>query len=164
MKTPQIRCGFTLLEMIMVLAVVGVFLAMGSALLYGYARLHTSAAKNLDSLTQWRDMADTWRRDVRLSNPTPIPAGRPINSATELILNPDGKPVVWKVADGKIARLSPSKNVEQSWTLGSGKSWAEFGLLHLDKTEVLVLRHGENKVTGKVIQGEYTALRGGDLP
>lgn len=164
MKSPSLRSAFTLLEMILVLAVVGVFLAMGASLLYGYARLHTNGARNLDAMTQWREMADTWRRDVRLSSPAPPLSGRPINSASEITLNPDGQLVIWKIGEDKVVRMALPKKLEKSWTLGQGKGWAEFGLLHLDKNEVLVFRHGENKINGKFVQGEYTALRGGDLP
>jgi hypothetical protein len=51
---------------------------------------------------------------------------------------------------------------EKTWNLGPGKNWLEFDTT--GSPELLVLRHGEEKVNGRLIQGEYTAWRGGDLP
>ena len=72
-RTSPARAGFSLIEVLVVLAVAGLFFAMGSALLYGYLRLNNASAYQLDSLTTWRDMADAWKRDIHLAKAAPTP-------------------------------------------------------------------------------------------
>lgn len=158
--TRRMRHAFTLLELLVVLAVVGLFLAMGSALLYGYVRLNGSSAAQLDGLTIRRDLADAWCRDVRLAKSNPVPA-RPDDKSSQILELSEGT-VVWKLENHRLVRQVSGSKTEKVWNLGPGKNWLEFDTA--GAPGLLVLRHGEVKVNGRLIQGEYTAWRGGDLP
>ncbi len=156
----RLRNAFTLLEVLVVMAVVGLFLAMGSALLYSYVRLSGATTVQLDGLTIRRDLADAWRRDVRLAKSNPAPA-KPDDKSSQVLDLPEGK-VVWKLENHRLVRQVVGTKTEKTWNLGPGKNWLEFDTT--GSLELLVLRHGEEKVNGRLIQGEYTAWRGGDLP
>ena len=157
------RRGFTLLEMLVVLAVTSLFLLMGSTLIYGLMRLQQAAAWQLDSMTTWRDMADTWRRDVRLAKAGPVPVGgNKADKIFQVFELPEGT-VTWKVESQHLVRVVTGQPGEKSWSLGPGKIWLEFSRISADKPDLL-LRHGEDRVYGRTVQGEYLARQGGDLP
>jgi prepilin-type N-terminal cleavage/methylation domain-containing protein len=153
---PPKRAAYSLLEVLVVMAVVGLFLAMGTALLYGYTKLNTASAWNLDSLTQGRDMAEAWRRDVRLAKAAPQSAKE------EMVLELPGETVTWKMRDNRMVRVVAGQKNARDWVLGPGKNWVEFA--PGNQGSLVVLRHGEERVNGRHVRGEYTALRGGDLP
>lgn len=150
------RAAYSLLEVLVVMAVIGLFLAMGTALLYGYTKLNTASAWTLESLTQGRDMAEAWKRDVRLAKAAPQ------SSKEEMVLELPGETVTWKMRDNRMVRAVTGREGGRDWMLGSGKTWIEFTPGHCP--ELVVLRFGDNRVNGRHVRGEYTALRGGDLP
>ena len=150
------RSGYSLLEVLVVMAVVGLFLAMGTALMYGFTKLNTASAWTLESLTQGRDMAEVWKRDVRLAQSAPkAPVG-------ELVLELAGETVTWKQQDNRLTRLVAGQTIGRDWILGPGKTWVEFS--PGDRPDLIVLRYGDERVNGRHVRGEFTALRGGDLP
>jgi len=153
---PPKRAAYSLLEVLVVMAVVGLFMAMGTALLYGYTKLNTASAWNLDSLTQGRDMAEAWRRDVRLAKAAPPSAKE------EMVLELPGETVTWKMRDNRMVRVVAGQKNARDWVLGPGKNWVEFA--PGNQANLVILRHGEVRVNGRHVRGEYTALRGGDLP
>jgi len=153
---PPKRAAYSLLEVLVVMAVVGLFMAMGTALLYGYTKLNTASAWNLDSLTQGRDMAEAWRCDVRLAKAAPPSAKE------EMVLELPGETVTWKMRDNRMVRVVAGQKNARDWVLGPGKNWVEFA--PGNQANLVILRHGEVRVNGRHVRGEYTALRGGDLP
>jgi prepilin-type N-terminal cleavage/methylation domain-containing protein len=159
-RTSPPRAGFSLIEVLVVLAVAGLFFAMGSALLYGYLRLNNASAYQLDSLTTWRDMADAWKRDIHLAKAAPTPL-KPNDNTAQTIDLPEGA-VVWKwEAHSLVRQIDGAKN-QKAWRLGTGKTWLEFS--SSPSKQLQFLRHGDDKVDGRKLQAEYTARVGGDLP
>ena len=92
-RTSPARAGFSLIEVLVVLAVAGLFFAMGSALLYGYLRLNNASAYQLDSLTTWRDMADAWKRkDMQVLAPRRVMPMKELRSSAELLCRFENSP------------------------------------------------------------------------
>jgi len=64
--------------------------------------------------------------------------------------------------DNRMVRVVAGQKNARDWVLGPGKNWVEFA--PGNQANLVVLRHGEERVNGRHVRGEFTALRGGDLP
>ncbi len=162
------REGFTLLEMLVVMAVLAVLISLSIALILGAVRTYDADAALYRRLHAQEEMADRFRADVAGAEAAPGRAGNFVAGASCLILRrPDRRLIVYRVAESELERLEIDGTAEERQVLPFGAGGVEVTfarggpenrLLTLSWSET---RGMEDAPVRHAI--DFTAALGGDL-
>jgi prepilin-type N-terminal cleavage/methylation domain-containing protein len=92
--------GFTLIEVLCYLAVIGLVTSMAMATLFQLIRQSSALQRNCEEIAAAVRAGEIWRADIRLVSRT----GGISESADRLVLPTDGQPVIYSVRDGAVWR------------------------------------------------------------
>jgi prepilin-type N-terminal cleavage/methylation domain-containing protein len=159
------RPGFTLLEILVVMAVISMVMAMSISLIVGVLRTHDADANLGTRLTAQALLADQFRGDVATAQAAPGRAGKFTASSRCLILRqPTGDLIVYRFAPAGLERIEVHGDDEDSrmMTLGYQRGTVEFAR----EDRVLTLRcvewrGAEEEPVRHAV--EFSAALGGDL-
>jgi prepilin-type N-terminal cleavage/methylation domain-containing protein len=99
------RCGFTLLEVTVVMWALGILLLLGTALLVGTFQVQRAAATALNHLSVRNTLADQFRADVARAVAAPDSADQELAGPTCLLLrHAEGGQTVYRWKDGHLER------------------------------------------------------------
>lgn len=105
------RSGFTLIEMTLVLATMGIGLLVGTAVLIGASRMERAAAASQHQVATRGMLADQFREDVARADRLPEQLEKRKAGPTCLILGlPDGGHVVYQREGGRLQRVVIAKS------------------------------------------------------
>jgi prepilin-type N-terminal cleavage/methylation domain-containing protein len=161
----QRRPGFTLTEMLAVMATLPIVIGFGGLMLLLAMRASTTAAGTLRSLVARSHLADRFRADVGQATAAPESWRDWTQSPTCLILQmPDDAPVVYHITDTSVERLHirGESTVRTTFRAGGAHAIAEFEMAAAEDRRVAVLRLGEQRFHNRIWEVEVAAPLGGD--
>jgi type II secretory pathway pseudopilin PulG len=127
MKGGVRRIGFTLLEVLIVMATMGVLFLLGSAILTGAVQMQRASAMAQEHVTQRAVLADLFRADVHEATSTPDRAATWTAGPRCLILQrSQGKQLVYQWKDDRIVRTELPAGTEQRLPVGAENASVEF--------------------------------------
>ncbi len=114
------RKGYTLLEMLVVMATMGIACLLGTAAMVGALRVQQGVAGAVDRLTRRSVLADEFRDDVARALETPETLDERRAGARCLILRQAGnRVVVYQEADGVLRRGEGTNDADLAWGVRS---------------------------------------------
>jgi prepilin-type N-terminal cleavage/methylation domain-containing protein len=105
MRHSHVRAGYSLLEMLAVMAVLAFILGLGGALLLTAMRADQVGAATLHQMSMHDELADQFRADVARATETPAELGNLKAGPNCLILKTDAGHVVYHWHDRKLDRI-----------------------------------------------------------
>lgn len=160
------RAGFTLIEMVVVLGLLVVLMAVGSAALAELLQVRKAAGKTQERLVRRGELADQFRADVALAVATPLANEYYRASPTCLILQlANHRQIVYQWTDGRLERLliETGRTKRRPFDLGDDVTAVQFShdkagsqLIELTVTEMVGKRKLERQST-------IAAALGGDV-
>jgi prepilin-type N-terminal cleavage/methylation domain-containing protein len=155
------RSGFSLLELLAVMAILGILIAMTFATMAGTIRTEQASVASFHKLAVQSALADGFRADVAQAKSAPDKFDTFVKSPTCLILElPDRSHIVYRWAKGRLTRTTRSGKAkgEQPLPLGEKRATAEFSWSGEPAHALLTLR-----LKGQALAPlEITAALGGD--
>jgi hypothetical protein len=160
------RAAFMLIELLIVMAVLGLLMSLSAAIILGIMRTYEADAGFFQRGEAQDQLADTFRRDVAAARAAPGRAGVFTASSRCLILRlPDHRLVVYEATDAGVQRteIVAEDQAQRLLPLGSKRARVAFErtdecLLTLQWTESRGLEDAPLEQTS-----EYRAALGGDL-
>jgi len=124
------RFGFTLIEMLVIMWVMGILFLLGGAILLGAIRLEQVGDIAYERVMVRGLLTDQFRRDVDQAEEAPDNLNELRAGLSCLILRrPDGRYVVYRWTDDQLERGEGSSDVDLAWKpVGLGKTSAELTL------------------------------------
>jgi prepilin-type N-terminal cleavage/methylation domain-containing protein len=158
------RRAFTLLEMIVVMAMLAILMALGTATITGLLRVEQAASAASRRLAERAELATQFRTDVAQSAAAPEKAeGETAGPACLLLRRPDGVHIVYLWKDGRLRRRETGGPAEGPVVLTAEGATVEFTRT-ADDPPRLTLRLSD--LVGREARArwtEITAVLGGDL-
>ena len=160
------RPGFTLLEMLVVMAALVAITGVLAVALAGALKLERASAGALDRLGAERDLADRFRADVAQAADAPERWQEDVAGPTCLVLaRGGGRHVVYRWEEGRLERFeSVGKTTHRSeFVLHDGPAAVAFERSRGGGRLLTLRLFTVRKDGSKQPSGEITAARGGDL-
>lgn len=162
---PPARGGFTLLEIVVVMALLSVILMLIAVTVVGATRIERASADAHLRAAAWQELADRFRADVAGADAAPATRGGRDAGPHALFLQVNGQPVAYRWDAGRLQR-SAGPNVDESarqLPLGSDRLSVEFARSGPDG-RLITLRLFETRGEGNLVPRlEIAAALGGDL-
>jgi prepilin-type N-terminal cleavage/methylation domain-containing protein len=158
------RAGFTLLEMAMVMAALGLVMLLLSATMIGSLRTQQLAIRVSNRVMAHSTLADQFRADVARAVEAPSSLGELGADSNRLILRMSGgKTVVYDFSKGQLERseVVGTKRSSRRLPLGDDRTTVEFR--RPGGVNLVLLRLVESPVRGPKQVIEVAAALGGDL-
>ena len=163
---PARRSGFTLLEIMVVIAALGLIMLLGTVTLLGTMRIERATESVFHRLSAHADLSDQFRLDVARANAAPDKLEKLVAGPTCLLLRlADGHHVAYRFEAGVLTRseLDGASTTQRTMPLGSELVRVEFGRAE-SAPKMITLRLTEPP--GRTLSRhpiEITATMGGDL-
>lgn len=155
------RPGFTLVEMLVVMSVLGVLMGAGVVFLAGLMRLEGMASRSMTASLQVPRLVTRWRDDVHAARALPAEHGGRKAGADRLILEGPAGTVVYTVGREWVERSAPGPGPKvERYALPGPGSTARF-----ESRGPLLALVLSDKVHGSMVaRCEAVAALGMDLP
>jgi Tfp pilus assembly protein FimT len=164
MRFANRRAGFSLLEMLVMMAALSVVLALGGAVLLTVMRADRVGAATLRDLTRHTELADQFRGDVARATAAPDRLGELTAGPTCLILQTGHETIIYRWQDSHLDRVvrAGDKEMRRQIALNAENSTVEFTRPAGDRP-ILAVRVIETSPHGAKQQSEISAALGGDM-
>jgi prepilin-type N-terminal cleavage/methylation domain-containing protein len=159
------RPGFTLIEMMVVMTVLGFFCTLFAALIWGAVKIERADAEVFQRMLAQNALADRFREDVARAKAAPEKGGDFQASSTCLILQrADGSQVVYRWHEGRLQRfeVDDDDEVEQNFPVGGERTKVEFTRAGHER-RLIIMRLIELRDRGPNRLVEISTALGGDL-